>query len=36
VIGKRVVEEQQTVDAEVRREEFDIDENARVKDRSRR
>jgi hypothetical protein len=24
------------VDAEVRREEFDIDENARVKDRSRR
>ena len=36
VIGKRVVEDQQTVDADVRREEFDIDENARVKDRSRR
>jgi uncharacterized protein (TIGR02271 family) len=36
VIGKRVVEEQQTVDAEVRREEFDIDETTGVKDRSRR
>ena len=36
VIGKRVVEEQQTVDAEVRREEFDIDERTGVKDRSRR
>lgn len=36
VIGKRVVEDQQTVEADVRREEFDIDENARAKDRSRR
>ena len=36
VIGKRVVDEQHTVDADLRREEFDIDENAGVKDRSRR
>jgi uncharacterized protein (TIGR02271 family) len=36
VVGKRVVEDQQTVDAEVRREEFDVDEKTRVKDRSRR
>jgi uncharacterized protein (TIGR02271 family) len=35
VIGKRVVEEQKTVDADVRREEFDIDET-NVKNRNRR
>jgi uncharacterized protein (TIGR02271 family) len=35
VIGKRVVEDQKTVDADVRREEFDIDET-NVKNRSRR
>jgi uncharacterized protein (TIGR02271 family) len=36
VIGKRVVEDQKTVDAEVRREEFDIDENTGARDRSKR
>jgi uncharacterized protein (TIGR02271 family) len=37
VIGKRTVEDEKTVDAEVRREEFDIDESkANVKDRNRR
>ena len=35
VIGKRVVEDQKTVDAELRREEFDIDET-NVKNRNRR
>jgi uncharacterized protein (TIGR02271 family) len=35
VIGKRVVEDQKTVDADVRREEFDIDET-NVKNRNRR
>jgi len=35
VIGKRVVEEQKTVDADIRREEFDIDET-NVKNRDRR
>jgi uncharacterized protein (TIGR02271 family) len=35
VIGKRVVEDQKTVDADVRREEFDIDET-NVKNRSKR
>jgi len=35
VIGKRVVEDQKTVDADVRREEFDIDETD-VKNRNRR
>ena len=35
VVGKRVVEDQKTVDADVRREEFDIDET-NVKNRNRR
>ena len=35
VIGKRVVEEQKTVDADVRREEFDMDET-NVKNRNKR
>jgi uncharacterized protein (TIGR02271 family) len=35
VIGKRVVEDQKTVDADVRREEFDIDET-NVKNRNKR
>lgn len=35
VIGKRVVEDQKTVDADVRREEFDIDET-NAKNRNRR
>jgi uncharacterized protein (TIGR02271 family) len=35
VIGKRVVEERDTVETEVRREEFDIDETARAATRTR-
>lgn len=34
VVGKRVVEERDTVEAEVRREEFDIDENVRTTTRT--
>ena len=37
VIGKRVVEEQKTVDTDVRREEFDIDESgSKTRNRNRR
>jgi uncharacterized protein (TIGR02271 family) len=35
VVGKRVVEERDTVETDVRREEFDIDEDARVSSRTR-
>jgi len=35
VIGKRMVEERDTVEAEVRREEFDIDDSANVTSRDR-
>jgi len=35
IIGRRVVEDQQTVEAEVRLEEFDVDENADVTGRKR-
>ena len=35
IVGKRVVEERDTVEAEVRREEFDIDENVRTATRTR-
>jgi uncharacterized protein (TIGR02271 family) len=35
VIGKRVVEDRDTVETELRREEFDIDENTRVTSRGR-